>query len=60
VWFTQETGFDLGRGFTWVFMNIKRRIPMKSTWDSIEFYVVVCLVRTMYELDSRPFNELNT
>jgi hypothetical protein len=60
VWFTQETGFDLGRGFTCVFMTIKRRIPMKSTLDSIEFSVVVCLVRAMYELDSIPCYELNT
>lgn len=50
MWFTQETGFDLGRASTWVFMNIKRRIPMKSTWDSIELSVVVCLVRAMLNL----------
>ena len=27
MWFTQETGFDLGRGFAWVFMNINRLTP---------------------------------
>jgi hypothetical protein len=60
VWFTQETGFDLGRGFTWVFMTIKRYIPMKSTLDWIEFSAVLCLVRVMYEFDLRPCYDLNT
>ena len=33
AWFIQETGFDLGRGVGWVFMAIKRRIPIKSKLD---------------------------
>ena len=60
MWSTQEIGFDLGRCFTWVFMNIKWRIPIKSTLDSIVFSVVACLVRAMYEFDSRPCYELST